>query len=336
MSSKGNTLIFVFYHQPTNDILDHPIPSRQGQHIVTAFEAIHQYLLDRNHTIECHMVDNETPPQILQYFKKHNNTYQCVIPHNHRANTAECEIQTFKHHFISILYSLPDDFPLYLWCRLLPQFLINLNKLRTSNIDQHLYAYASLEGPYDFNSHPMAPPGSPVMVPVKPNQRATWSPHAVKGLYLGPALTHYLCYKVFIPSTNSERISNTIEFIHNHHTCPMPLKHSLLTAAHTITDTVHAQPQTTTDLSTLTHLENVLKSTANSLTTSEQRVPPHNQPTESTSPVPSTPFPLPSPRIQPARNAKLPINYAAAVICPTSRKALEYRQLLQTPAKTTW
>ena len=61
---------------------------------------------------------------------------------SHRRNIAEREIQTFKNHFISGLYSLPENFPLNLLEKLLPQAEITLNLLRPSRINPNLSAYA--------------------------------------------------------------------------------------------------------------------------------------------------------------------------------------------------
>jgi hypothetical protein len=48
------------------------------------------------------------------------------------------------------------------------------------------------------------------MVHIKPAIRQTWAPHAVPGWYLGTAIHHYRCHRIWIPSTRSERISDTV------------------------------------------------------------------------------------------------------------------------------
>ena len=58
----------------------------------------------------------------------------------------------------------------------------------------------------------MAPPGTKALIHEKPSQRASWDPHAVEGWYLGPSLEHYRCVRVYIPSTFSERITDTVEY----------------------------------------------------------------------------------------------------------------------------
>jgi hypothetical protein len=60
--------------------------------------------------------------------------HELVPPYNHRSNLAERAIQTFKHHFISILSGVDDKFPLSLWCALLEQTELTAIQRRTKNI----------------------------------------------------------------------------------------------------------------------------------------------------------------------------------------------------------
>ena len=138
--------------------------------------------------------------------------YQLMPPHIHRRNSAKRAIQTFKNHFIAGLASTDPNFPLSNWCRLLPQAELTLNLLRPSRLNPKLSAYALLEGTFDFTRTPLAPPGTRVIVHEKTTQRLTWAPHGVDGWYIGPAMDHYQCYRVWIPSTHAERIADTIQF----------------------------------------------------------------------------------------------------------------------------
>jgi hypothetical protein len=73
-------------------------------------------------------------------------------------------------------------------------------------------AYAQLNGYFDFNKKPLAPPVIRIIVHEKPDQRASWDPHGLDGYYLGPALDHYQCYQVHITKTKGTRIVDTVEF----------------------------------------------------------------------------------------------------------------------------
>ena len=157
--------------------------------------------------------------------KKNSNFFQFAPPGIYWKNAAEQAIRTFKNHFIAGLTSTPTGFPMHLWCRLLPQAILTLNLLRQSRINPHLSAEAQLNGQFDFLKTPLAPPGTKCQVHQKPGQRRTWAAHSIKGWYVGPSMHHYRCYRVYIPSTNAERIADTIEFIHDK--LPIPATSSL-------------------------------------------------------------------------------------------------------------
>jgi hypothetical protein len=76
--------------------------------------------------------------------------------------------------------------------RLLPQAVIRLNMLRTSTIHPRLSVSTHIDGPYDYNRAPMAPPGTRIIAHETPNLRRTWAPHGHDGWYIGPALEHYI------------------------------------------------------------------------------------------------------------------------------------------------
>jgi hypothetical protein len=77
-----------------------------------------------------------------------------------------------------------------------------------------------LEGTFDYNKTPLAPPGTKVIIHEKPQQRKTWDPHGTEGWYLGPAMEHCRCHRVFTNKTKAERITDTVEFFPQHTTVP--------------------------------------------------------------------------------------------------------------------
>jgi hypothetical protein len=77
-----------------------------------------------------------------------------------------------------------------------------------------------LEGTFNYNKTSMAPPGTKVIIHEKPQQRKTWDPHGTKGWYLGPAMEHYRCHRVFTNKTKAERITDTVEFFPQYTTVP--------------------------------------------------------------------------------------------------------------------
>ena len=159
-----------------------------------------------------------------------NIDFQLTPAGIHRRNAAEWAIQTFKAHFIAIICSLHPKFPLNLWDRLLPQALITLNLMCPSKINPQLSAYHQVFGAFDYNRTPMAPPGIKIYVHARPELRKTFAPHATRAWYLGPALNHYRCHRVFIPSTNKERVAETVVWQPHHCKMPTPTKDELALA----------------------------------------------------------------------------------------------------------
>ena len=141
--------------------------------------------------------------------------YQLVPPHIHRRNAVERAIQTFKSHFIAGLCTTDPEFPIQLWDRLLPQAEITINILQNSRINSKLSAYAQLNGIFDFNATLLAPPGTRVLVHKKPGNQKSWKTRGKDGWYIGPAMEHYRCYRIYIPETHSECIADTVEFFSN-------------------------------------------------------------------------------------------------------------------------
>jgi hypothetical protein len=97
------------------------------------------------------------------YMKNQQVQIQLVPPHIHRVNAAKRAIRTFKNYFISILCSIHPNFPLFLWCKLLPQAEITLNLVRPCHSNPKLSAYESLEGLNSYNRTPLVPLGSKVI-----------------------------------------------------------------------------------------------------------------------------------------------------------------------------
>lgn len=212
-SSRGNKYILIFFHDPTNAIIAEPIPDKHHNTIIKTFQSIITLLKSHNQPMTHHILDNDSSPELLNMLQSNSITFQHVTPHMHCANADECAIQTYKAHLLSGMALLPTDFPMNLWCRLLHHFTLTLNLLRSSPTSQFTSSYHSLFGPYNFLHHPLAPPGSKIMIHVKPSQCQTWSPRAIPAWYLGPELTHYRCHITFVPSTHNERITDTFEFI---------------------------------------------------------------------------------------------------------------------------
>ena len=97
-----------------------------------------------------------------------------------------------------------------LWDKLIPQAVLNLNLLRQLNLNPDLSAFARVWGKLNFNQTPLASPGTMVIVHKKLATHKTWAPHTSESWYLGPAIHHYRCYRVWVWEIKAERISNML------------------------------------------------------------------------------------------------------------------------------
>ena len=88
-----------------------------------------------------------------------------------------------------------------------------------------------MNGHFDYNRTPLAPPGTRVLVHEKPSARDSWSPHGVDGWYIGPALESYGCFKVWIWDTRNERVCDTLEWFPSTVTLPLASSINLIIAA---------------------------------------------------------------------------------------------------------
>ena len=162
--------------------------------MLEAFQSVYYYPFKRNFKPKLHVMDNECSKEIKTFIENENNvTLQFVEPHEHRANAAERSIQTFKNHFFSGLCTVNKLFLMQIWCELLQQAEISINLLRSSHKNPKSSAYALLEGEFNFNKTPLAPPGTKALVFSDPDTRTSWETHAKDAWCVGPALNHYRC-----------------------------------------------------------------------------------------------------------------------------------------------
>ena len=125
-------------------------------------------------------LDNEASPEFQSLLKETCIDYQLAPPDMHRRNAEEWDISTLKDHFIAGLCATDPYFPMQNWDHLLKQAEITLNLLRLSRLNPILSAYAQLNGGFDFNCTPMAPPGTRTLVHDKLHNRGIWAPHGHK------------------------------------------------------------------------------------------------------------------------------------------------------------
>ena len=154
----------------------------------------------------------------------------------HIRKASDRDIRTWKNNFVSGLNGNDKRLPIHLWDRLLYQAQIPLNMLRLSRLTPKISAHAMIENNLDFKKTSLAPPGRKVIFHEKSNRRCTWGHNGVHGWYLGPAVEHYRCYKVYISNTRAELITNTVELFLDNTT--IPGIYSTNAANHSATDLI--------------------------------------------------------------------------------------------------
>jgi hypothetical protein len=87
-------------------------------------------------------------------------------------------------------------------------------------MNPRLPAYASIFGVHNFNKHPIAPPGTRVVIHEKAENRKSWASHGTDGWYIGPSWGHYRCVKCFVPATSRVRDIDSVTFFP--HVIPFP------------------------------------------------------------------------------------------------------------------
>ena len=304
-SSRGNQYILVLYDYDTNSISTALTKSRHGYEIRDATIKMLNKLKGSGNPPQLHVLDNEASDMLKHSLTKHKITYQLVPPHIHRRNAAERAIQTFKAHFITTLCIADPNYPAKEWDRLLPQCEITMNLLRNCRFNPKLSAYAALNGPFDFNRTPLAPPGTKILMHEKIGNRRSWAPRGTDGWYIGPALEHYRCITCYLPETHATRVADTVEYFPN--TVPIP--------SHTTEDLIR---DAVTDIISALHsdkiappllpLTDTTRTTLRAIATILNRAAPPPPPVEPFPPTPPVPVPrvedtqtvVPPPRVQEA------------------------------------
>jgi hypothetical protein len=237
-SHRGHQVLLILYSDGGNYIKAIPMVDRSKQSYLKAHRAALDYYTSRGYAPTFQKLDNETSHEFEEHLRKNNIQVQFVPPHQHRRNKAERAIRTFKNHFIALLAGVDPSFPMCAWNELLEHAEITVNLLRPCPTHPRISAWEGLNGPYDYDAHPLAPPGTAVTIFETPDQRKSWDKHGVQGYYIGPALQHYRCYKVWVTHSGSVRTTETLAW-HPHGyawNTPSPLdmvveSSNLLTAA---------------------------------------------------------------------------------------------------------
>ena len=211
-SNRGNKYAMILYKYYCNAILVEPMKLRTTSEISRAYKFLHTRLSARGLKQKFKRLDNEALEKLQQFTTLSDVDFQQVLPHVHRSNPTERAIRIFKNHFIAGLCGVDSSVPIHSWCRLLPQAEVILNRMRPSRLNYRLSAYTQLEGAFNYNKTPIAPPCTKSLVHETPTHRKSWVPNVVEVWYMGPVMQYYHCFRCYILPTNDERIAETVEF----------------------------------------------------------------------------------------------------------------------------
>jgi hypothetical protein len=96
MSLDRSVCFFVLYHYEANCILASPIVGLDDKSIFEAYKTRFRELEAKGFKPKLNVMDNQATKHIKQFLTDNECRLQLVEPHNHRVNTAERAIQTFK------------------------------------------------------------------------------------------------------------------------------------------------------------------------------------------------------------------------------------------------
>jgi hypothetical protein len=100
-----------------------------------------------------------------------------------------------------------------------------------SRINPKLLAWAQMNGAFDFDRTPLAPPGVRAIVHEKPDKRSSWSPHGLDGWHVGPALDSYRCCTTWTWDTRSIRICDALSWFPTKVSMPIASSNDLMLAS---------------------------------------------------------------------------------------------------------
>ena len=122
--------VMVLYDYDINAILTKTLKNNTTPEWARAQTRLIQYLIDRGLNPAALRIDNKCPKALREFFRANSAGFQLCPPNDHRKNQSEKAIDTWKCHFLEGLSGVEPNFPVHLWCYLLPQATHTLNLLR--------------------------------------------------------------------------------------------------------------------------------------------------------------------------------------------------------------
>ena len=148
---------------------------------------VYEWFEKRGFKPTLHRMDNKTSAEVEHFIAEQNTNVKYTVPEKNNCAPEKKAVQTFKSCFKSTTVSLPPEFPISYWCRLLTQVDLCVNSVRPCRQNPTLLLWAAvLEGDFHFNSTPIAPPGTVILIYKRPENRMTCGHNVKKSWYTGP------------------------------------------------------------------------------------------------------------------------------------------------------
>lgn len=187
------------------------LSDRTAQEYVRAWTATVKFFSHRGHSISKVRIDNETSDDLKTSLTSQDISVETVPANDHRRNLAENVIRHWKNHFIAVLATAHPSFPLEQWDLLVPHSEVTFNTLRPFGPNRSLSAYEGIHGsPFDFDRFPLGILGA--LVTIHDGNRKSWGAHGQQGYFIGHDYDKYREFSVYLPSTDSIRHNDTIDW----------------------------------------------------------------------------------------------------------------------------
>ena len=173
-SNRGMQLNYVFYIYDPNYIKGVALKSIRKEELLRAYQEVFFFGESIRFKLELHKMYNETSKDVEDFIASQNTHHQYTPPDLHRKNPAEWASQAYKSCVKFKIVSLPPTFPISYWCRLQSQIYFRVDIVRKCRQISLLSAWAAKGGEFHFNTTPIAPPGSEILMYKKPNRRRTF------------------------------------------------------------------------------------------------------------------------------------------------------------------
>ena len=103
------------YDYDSNVIDATAVKSRKTEDLVPAYNELYEHLEQGGIKPVLQKLDNEVSKIMIDNIEEKGLKYELAHSFDHRSNPAERSVQTFKNHFISILYGTDDRYPANQW-----------------------------------------------------------------------------------------------------------------------------------------------------------------------------------------------------------------------------